>query len=440
MALPLATISPGPATAVAAPHHAVARAAGRMTPAIGNPVKFRRAGRVTKAMKAAASASTVPTFGCQSADAPVKCYGPAQIRAAYNVPGRLTGAGRTIVIIDAFQSPTIGHDLATFDTLFQLPTASLNIIAPDGLTPFDPANADQVNWAGEITLDVEWAHAIAPGATIDLVLSKSDNDADILSAQKFVVDHNLGDTLSQSFGEGETCMDPALLAQGHRLFAKAAAEKMTVFASSGDDGSAQADCNGDGNFFESVSTPASDPWVTGVGGTHLNADLTTGAYGSETTWNDEFGSSGGGFSTIYPRPVYQFGLHTPNHHRGVPDVSYNADVDGGVLGVFSSSGLGTDLVFIFGGTSAGSPQWAGITALADQAAHHRVGFINTKLYALSHNALVYRAVFHDITVGTNIWEPSGVTAGFSAGPGWDAVTGLGSPNVRHLIPLLAAGL
>ena len=168
-----------------------------------------------------------------------------------------------------------------------------------------------------------------------------------------------------------------------------------------------------------------------------NSDFTTGAYQSETTWNDTFGSSGGGFSTVYPRPAFQLGLHTPNA-RGVPDVAYNGDVNGGVLVVWSESGQGANLVFLFGGTSAGSPQWAGIAALTDQAAHLRVGDINPALYIISHT-LLYKAVFHDVTVGTNIWAPSGVTAGFSAGKGWDPVTGLGTPNVGHLVPVLAAG-
>ncbi len=147
---------------------------------------------------------------------------------------------------------------------------------------------------------------------------------------------------------------------------------MTVFASAGDDGSAQQDCNGDGGFFLSASTPASDPLVTGVGGTHLNANFTTGRYQSETVWNNsglnpDFGAGGGGFSTKYPRPFYQaFANH--NAARGVPDVTYNADVYGGVLATCSECGAGAGAFFIFGGTSAGSPQWAAITALADQGA------------------------------------------------------------------------
>jgi subtilase family serine protease len=409
-----------------------------MTPAVGNPVSYVRLSKTLP--------SSTPLFSCQapeSAANPVPCYAPAQIRAAYNIPSKLTGAGETIVIIDAFQPPDIRSDLATFDSAFGLPNPTLNIITPQGTPPFDPSSADQSSWAGEISLDVQWSHAIAPEATIDLVLAKSDQDADIYAAQRYVITHNLGDVLSQSFGEGESCMEPSIMTKTHLLFAVAAAERMTVFASSGDSGAAQADCNGDGNYFLSVSTPASDPLVTGVGATHLNADFTTGAYQSETTWNNsgnpfaEFGATGGGFSTVYSRPFYQAGIAT-HGARGVPDVSYNGDVYGGVLAVCSdcSDPATPGAVYIFGGTSAGSPQWAAITALADQAAGHRLGFLNPTLYAISHSRSLYGYAFHDVTTGTNSLDFTGVT-GYSAGPGWDPTTGLGSPNAAHLIKLLS---
>src|SRR5262249_48558595 len=151
----------------------------------------------------------------------------------------IDGSGHTIVIVDAFQSPTIVHDLTLFDAVFGLPNPSFHITAPDGLTPFNPASANQAGWAGEITLDVEWAHAVAPGASIELVLAKSNDDADILSATKFAVDHNLGDVISQSFGEGESCVDPNLLAAQHKVFQDANAKRITLIASAGDQGAAQ---------------------------------------------------------------------------------------------------------------------------------------------------------------------------------------------------------
>jgi subtilase family serine protease len=416
----------------AAPHGLDARA-GRMVPATSVPLLYERVGK---------PAARPPLFTCQSARALLPCYGPAQLRRAYDVPRSLDGAGQTIVIVDAYQSPAIRSDLRLFDSTFGLPDPRLTIKAPAGLTPYNPADADQASWSGEITLDVEYAHAIAPRAKIDLVLAASDEDADIYAAQRYAIGRDLGGVLSQSFGEAESCMDPTLMARAHRLFVTAQAERMSVFASSGDDGAAEPDCNGDGGYFLSVSTPASDPLVTAVGGTHLNADFGTGGYGSETTWNDsgnpggDLGASGGGFSTVYARPSYQQGIAT-HGTRGVPDISYSADVTGGVLVAWDPSGHGTGSAFyVFGGTSAGSPQWAGIAALADQAAHRRLGFLSPALYTIGSSPAADPYAFRDVTNGTNTWDVSGVP-GYLARRGWDPVTGLGTPDVARLLQLLS---
>jgi subtilase family serine protease len=380
-------------------------------------------------------------FSCQSASASDPCYGPAQIRAAYDIPRNLTGAGRTIVIIDAFRDPTIRSDVAAFDKVFGLPSIKLNIICPDGCPTFDPTSGDQVGWTDETSLDVQWAHAIAPGATIDLVQAQSDADGDLLAAQQYVAGHNLGDVVSQSFGEGETCMEPSIRAAEHQAFAAAEREGMSVFAAAGDAGAAQYGCTAYyRSFFESASIPASDPLVTAVGGTHLNANFSSGAYHSETVWNNsgelpDFGAGGGGFSTIYTRPSYQNAAHTGSRFRGVPDVTYNADVYGGVIGVCSECNFGLQSFAVFGGTSAGTPQWAAIAALADQAAGHRLGLLNPALYAIAAGSH-YHSAFHDITTGNNSWDVSLFT-GYPAGPGWDAASGLGSPNAARLISLLA---
>ena len=433
LAWPLAAITPAQGATPAVAHQPVTRSAaggaGRMIPAVGHPIRFRNTGFRARHIR---PDLVIP---CESNTATVQCYEPRQIRMAYNVPGGLTGAGRSITIIDAFQSPTISADLAAFSKLFNLARPKLRIIAPQGLTPFNSNDPDQVGWAGEISLDVEWAHAIAPGAKINLVLARSDQDKDIFAAQRYVIRHNLGDVLSQSFGEAERCMRPRILKGTHELFKEAAAERMTVFASSGDFGSAQPTCNGS-SFFEAASSPASDPRVTGVGGTKLQAGFPDGDYEGETTWNDSIGSSGGGYSVTFSRPRFQRGFGRPQH-RGVPDVSYNASVNGGVLVVWSSSGQGAGAIFVVGGTSAGSPQWAAIVAMADQAAHRRLGDINPALYKIGRSAS-YHTVFHDITKGSNIWGPSGVTAGFRAHPRWDAVTGLGSPDIAKLIRHLTA--
>jgi subtilase family serine protease len=427
--------------AAVVPTVALASAAGQMTPAVGVNPHFKVANVVS------GTGSDV-TFNCQLPTAAVFCYAPKQIRNAYNIQGLLdagiTGKHRTIVIIDAFQNPFMQSDLSIFDSTFGLPDPTLNIIAPDGLTPFNINDGNQVG-SSEIALDVEWAHAVAPDATIDLVLSRTNSDADIFSATKFVVDHNLGDVISQSFGEGETCAstdtlnNAQFLAQQDALFKRAKDKGITVLASSGDDGDAQPTCDGS-SFFISASTPASDPFVTGVGGTNLNADLTTGAYQSEVAWEDGFGESGGGFSTVYNRPGYQEHVPGITTARGVPDVAYNAGVVGGVLvhwgvGNILFVGLGaTDpsVFFIFGGTSAGSPQWAGITALADQKAGQRLGFLNPALYSIGKSDGFAKG-FHDITSGDNDEFGTGF---FFTSTGWDAVTGWGSPNVGKLVTLL----
>jgi subtilase family serine protease len=214
------------------------------------------------------------------------CYDPYQMRHAYNIDTLIKagfdGRGKTIVIVDAFQSPNIVQQLNFYNSFYGLPglnglggppNASLGTftqIAPDGLTPFVPGDANMTGWAEEISLDVLWAHAIAPGANIVLVLAKSNDDANILSATKYAVDHNLGDVISQSFGENESCMDPSLLAQQHQVFANATLKNMTIFASSGDFGAGQPTCDGSA-LVQAASTPAIDPLVSAVGGTELHA-------------------------------------------------------------------------------------------------------------------------------------------------------------------------
>jgi subtilase family serine protease len=412
---------------VVSPAVATVTTAGAMVPAIGTHPDYKVVGRAQP---------NDPVFSCQ-VTTPAECYGPKQIRTAYGIDKiKGSGAGQTIVIVDAYQSPTIQHDLDLFDSVFGLANTQVQIIAPDGLTPFDQNDANMTGWAGEITLDVEWAHAIAPGAQIRLVLAKSNNDPDIFSVTKYAVDHNLGDVISQSFGEAEACFDPTLMVKQHKLFQQATKRGITLLASSGDQGSAQPTCD-NSSFSLAASTPASDPLVTAVGGTLLDADGLTGAYHNEVTWNEPVfaAAGGGGFSSVYTRPAYQKGMVSGNA-RGVPDVAYNAGIDTSVLAVWSTSGLGANLLFGFGGTSAGSPQWAGLVALADQLnGGQRVGALNDTLYKIAKSGH-YSTDFHDITVGDNTYHGVVTVPGFSAGPGWDAATGLGTPIANKLVPAL----
>ncbi len=361
--------------------------------------------------------------------APIGCFGADTIRIAYNIQPVLDqgidGAGRTIVIIDAFQNPSIQTDLARFDSFWNIPAPpSFKTYSPNGVPAFDPKSSLQVGWSQEISIDVEWAHATAPGAAIVLVQASSEKDSDLLNATEFAIENNLGDVISQSFGEAEMCAGEDLIERQHEAFKEAGERGITLVASSGDKGAARQSCDGK-SLVLSVSTPASDPDVTGVGGTHLFASA-TGAYESETAWNTAKGASGGGFSTLYERPAYQARLQTNEEARGVPDIAYNADGASGFIIVWNGRGA------VVGGTSGGTPQWAGIAALADQAARHRLGSLNKSLYRIARSG-AYHLAFHDITSGNNTFM--GV-AGFSAGPGWDPVTGLGSPNVANLIRLL----
>jgi len=367
-------------------------------------------------------------FTCQEPGALVRCYSPYQMRVAYDTQPLLKdgvdGAGQTIVIIDAFQSPTVRQDLKTFNLTFGLHFSTLNIIAPDGLTPWNPNDPNQVGWAEEISLDVQWAHAIAPYATIDLVLAKSNQDTDIFNAIQYAVKNNLGSVISMSFGEAEACMDPTLMAAQHQVFQNAVDKGITIFASAGDNGSAQPACNGNG-YIQAVSTPASDPLVTGVGGTYLNANTSSGIYYGEQAWNETDivdGASGGGYSSVYSRPAYQVDFNHNKTQRGVPDIAYNASVNGGVLVHLGFLGSNSGF-YIFGGTSAGSPQMAGELALVNQV-FGRQGNINPTLYEgfARHG---YSEYFHDITVGTNALVTTGIP-GYSTTTGWDPVTGLGS--------------
>ncbi len=377
-------------------------------------------------------------FKCQLPNAPFRCYSPQQIATAYSFNSLykqgITGKHGTIVIVDAYQSPTIVSDLQGFDATFGLPDPTLNIIAPLGLTPFNPNDPNQVSWSEEITLDVEWAHAIAPSATIDLVLAPSNMDPDLLNVTKYAVDNHIGQVISQSFGEAESCVDPALLAQEHQLFASATKKGITLLASSGDSGAAQATCDGT-SYFLSASSPASDPYVTAVGGTQLFATK-TGSYVTEITWNEsDLGGptnigSGGGFSTLYGKPSYQKGF-VQGSHRGVPDVAYNAAVNGGVLVDYQGG------FYLFGGTSAGSPQWAGVVALANQYHGYAIGFLNPLVYGTAQSS--YAKTFHDIVAGNNSFfylDGSASITGYSASKGWDAATGLGSPIASQLVPRL----
>jgi subtilase family serine protease len=225
------------------------------------------------------------------------------------------------------------------------------------------------------------------------------------------------------------------MARQHRLFARMTKHDITLVAASGDEGSAEFTCDGS-SYFKAVTTPASDPNVTAVGGTTLDADGSSGAYHSETTWNNsallgDALASGGGVSVVYKRPRYQKGASNEKM-RTLPDVSYTADFESGVVVVFGGA------LYSFGGTSVGTPQWAALVAIADGIAGERLGNVNDTLYALARRT----GYFHDIRDGsTNAIPDLGCCGtpieGFAAANGYDLATGLGSPIANTLVPALA---
>ena len=394
----------------------------------------------------------------------IPCYTPQLIRNSYEVTALLnagyTGAGQTIIIVDSFGSPTIAQDLKTFDAGLGLPDPpSFTVLAPLGSVPFDPNDPDQVNWAAETTLDVESAHAIAPGASIVLLTSPVDETngvqglPEFLFLEKYALDHHLGNIISQSWAATEnTLFDPIgrqVVSDFEEFYERAAREKVTVLAASGDSGSTGPNTSGGYYDFPVAGFPASSPWVTAVGGTSLYADQ-YGNYQYEPAWNNggvtlasglQGDATGGGVSQIFSEPDYQSGLPGPvqqilNGYRGFPDVAYNAD---GLTPIWIYVGFFPDAPqngwYTAMGTSEGSPQWAGIVAIANQYAGRPLGFLNPKLYALGARGDGSK-YFHDITFGSNAFPFAGVP-GYLATPGWDLTTGWGTPKADKLVKALA---
>jgi len=380
------------------------------------------------------------------ARAQVACYEPRQLARAYGL-GPLwrqgwTGAGRTIAIVDSFGSPTIRRDLHTFDATFGYPDPKLTIIQPAGRVPgFDRSDSSQVGWAGETTLDVEWAHAMAPGADILLIetpVAETEGITgfpEIVEAETYVLDHDLADVFSQSLGATEqTFVSPAQLRSQRRAYAMAAAKHVTVLAASGDDGPLARDLRMRRTARHGVEWPASDPLVTAVGGTRLTLDASGRRTIPDTAWGgvDETGASGGGLSTVFARPSWQDGVEEAvGDARGVPDISLSAATDGGLV-VWSTCPGGIRGWAVTGGTSAATPLFAGVVAIADQYAGRRLGLLNPALYALAAAGQGHGIV--DVTTGTSAVE---AVPGFPARGGYDLATGLGTVDAEQLVVALA---
>ena len=411
----------------------------------------------------AAAAGPPTTAYCQNAYR-IACYQPGQLRAAYHLApvyaSGVTGKGATIVVVDSYGSPTLAHDLAVFDKRFGYPAPpSLKTIAPVGPIPkFDPGSSDMTGWAGETTLDVEYAHAIAPGANI-LVVETPVSETEgvtgfpqIVAAEEYVLNHHLGDVISQSFSATEETFASYQQLQPLRAaYELAYKDRVTVLAASGDSGAADVGLNGSTYYsYPVTSWPDSDPLVTGVGGTQL-VQGPKGTY-SSVVWNDTYdknvggadpgpAASGGGLSQFFSRPSYQDGVASvTGGHRGVPDISMSGACDGAVE-VYSSYAGGPAGWSTVCGTSEATPEFAGIVALADQVAGHPLGLLNPLLYLLS---AVHAPGIVDVTKGNNTvtFRQGGklvTVRGFAAGPGYDLASGVGTVNAQYLVNELAGG-
>lgn len=332
-----------------------------------------------------------PPFHVHKNAATVVGFSPATIKSAYNLPS--TGGSGTIAIIDAFDDPNIESDLNVFSSQFGLPscTTSNGCFEKHLMAGRVRANS---GWALEESLDVQWAHAIAPSAKILLVEAKSNSGTDLLSAVDYARGRADVVAISMSWGGSEFSVESSY--DSHFTSVNGAA----FFASSGDTGSG-------------VQWPAVSVNVIGVGGTTLNFS-DNGQVSSEVAWN----GSGGGLSVYESEPSYQtnYGVPQANGKRAVPDVSYDADPATGVA-VYDSFGYkGQSGWFQVGGTSVGAPQWAAIKSLGNSVS-------STKLYQDASVPGTYASNFRDITSGSN------GSCGFycNATTNYDYVTGLGSP-------------
>lgn len=399
----------------------------------------------------------LPTSQCK-AQLKINCYSPLQYRSAYDLnrvyQAGITGKGKTILIVDSFGSPTIQHDLDVFDAQWGLPATKVDIRQFGTIPAFDPTDSTMVGWAEETTLDVEYAHAIAPGAKIVLAetaVAETEGVTglpEMMNAEKSLIDAGVPDVISQSFGATEDTFpgfaqgDFSSLTNLRYAYKDAAKHGVTVLASSGDNGVTSQTLDGNGFFpYPANSWPSSDPLVTSIGGTYPAIDDNGNRLAPDVTGNDNDLFSpggvvgGGGQSHVFKRPGFQNGVKdVVGAQRATPDISFSATLSGAAWVYFSFTRPGWHLI---AGTSESCPIMSGVVALADQAAGHRLGNINPGLYKLG--KLSQNPVFgkftgiQDVTVG-NISD-NGVT-GPSAGPGYDMATGWGTIDGAYFVPAL----
>lgn len=418
-----------------------------------------------------------------------RAFDPSSMQASYDLTplyqAGLMGAGETIAIVDSFGYPTVASNLETFSKAYGLPMmcgmpgvtcqtgmpsfrvlmfGNHQVKAPTSSSqsnPYGPSQEQSSGWIGEVALDTQWAHSIAPEANILLVVVPTAETLGVqgfpnmMNAEQYVVDHHLANVVTQSFAASEASFGSvqSLLNLRH-AFITGTEAGITFMAAAGDSGTANSTKTpvgkgGSSIPYPTVQWPASDPLVTGVGGTNLCTNPATGV-GLEPTGGPKacnvtpaqhdvaWQGSGGGFSEIFPRPPYQDNLPAGSTFsgdmRGVPDVAWQASCGTFVWVYISAQGIPGGYYGICG-TSAASPQFAAMVSLADEMAGTNLGLINDSLYQLAASP-DYGMYFNDVTVGNNQTSPS--VPGYSASPGWDPVTGLGTPIAANLVPALAA--
>jgi subtilase family serine protease len=431
--------------------------------AAGGTVSASPPNGTTASASAAASAAAGPSGGSTAdCDSLATCYTPQQLQAAYGVSPLLDrgvdGRGETVVFpelaesrLDPPQVTDLRQDMAAFDAMFRLPAARMRV---------DSALAGARSpWLafGEEVLDVEVVHALAPGATLVILLLPSTSlDDTSNSVAAAIAALRLGSTEGgiisvSAAGQvgGEHCVTSAQAQRVHAALQAAASRHVTVVAASGDIGAVAEPCDvyaalaGTASFtpVKEVNLLASDPLVLGAGGTTLTASHATGAWQGETAWGlpyssgANFQASGGGFSHLFARPGYQDGVAGVGAARGVPDVAADANGHTGMAMVLRNGGW--SMLRDGGGTSASAPAWAALVALADQYAGRPLGFVNPAIYQIARGP-AYHQAFHDVTTGNNtVRFPPQTINGYRAAPGWDPVTGWGSPDAQVLVPLLA---
>ena len=457
------------AAALALPLPAAASARLAVSPAAAATPRTQAAGSAALPGSATAVPSIIgaPTIRVQDpsplsiaqcvATIKIRCYTPAQYRVAYNLNSlyrkNITGQGQTIVIVDSFGSPTIRNDLQMFDRQWGFPNPPrLDVYKFGNVPAFDKNNAAMVGWAEETTLDVEYAHAIAPGATIVLAETPVAETEGVtgfpqmMAAEKYLIDHGIGDVISQSFGATEDTFpnfsqhNYTSLANLRYAFADAASHHVTVLGAAGDSGATDDKIDGATLYpYRVDSWPSTDPLVTSVGGTQLVLAQDGNRVQPDQVWNDGYGAGGGGVSGVFGRPAFQNGVaNVVGGRRGTPDIAMSSAVNGGcwVYESFEPSGAGWE---VFGGTSEATPMFAGIVALAGQVAHHRLGNINPALYRLgalsqANTGQAKNTGIVDVTTGNNSF---GNVKGHTAGPGYDLASGWGTINAATFVPALA---